>query len=463
MISSRRQADVASDLGPVGAAEKGELAALRLLERACSRATTSNNTTCSTDETKQQQISNDDARGTAAEGKTGILIPPPPPASTSLDSQHRRYYPQWVPSNPGEQLCNLVGNWRILQRVGSHRWTTDDIVTAYVASRVALGLPLPGEEVKVGTRMNTTNAEECDAHNTSDCRSSSSSSSSSIRYLDLGTGNASVLQMTIWALRKEQKELQVEAFGVEARSEAVGLARRSLSFNMGTYLEGGNNDIFPSEGNSAHVIHSDFRDLAGGNSSNTEGKEDASLLESVRCSKKFDLVTGTPPYFRVDFATDSSASNASSSSSRSSTPHHGAIVKSATIVQGGMPTSVQSAPARCEFRGGVEAYCNTASAMLSSSHGARFVVCENWLNNQRVYDGAKEAKLDIVTVLPVKGKENKNSPLFGVYVLRKANVESGENHPSKKTEVLPPLAVRNQHGDWTSEYTEVMADMAIPS
>jgi len=26
--------------------------------------------------------------------------------------------------------------------------------------------------------------------------------------------------MTIWALRKEQKELQVEAFGVEARSEA---------------------------------------------------------------------------------------------------------------------------------------------------------------------------------------------------------------------------------------------------
>ena len=204
MIGGRRQADVAPELGLVGA-EKGELAALRLLERACSRATTSSST--STDETKQQTI--DDARGAAAEGKTGVLIPPPPP--TYQDSQHQRYYPQWVPSNPGEQLCNLVGNWRILQRVGSHRWTTDDIVTAYVASRVALGLPLPGEEIKVGA--STTNAEECDAHNTSNC-------SSSIRYLDLGTGNASVLQMTIWALWKEHKELQLEAFGIEARSEA---------------------------------------------------------------------------------------------------------------------------------------------------------------------------------------------------------------------------------------------------
>jgi tRNA1(Val) A37 N6-methylase TrmN6 len=127
-----------------------------------------------------------------------------------------------------------------------------------------------------------------------------------------------------------------------------------------------------------------------------------------------------------------------------------------------MPTSVQSAPARCEFRGGVEAYCNTASAMLSSSHGAaRFVVCENWLNNQRVYDGAKEAELEIVTVLPVKGKESKNTPLFGVYVLRKADVDSRRN-PSRNTEVLPPLAVRNQKGDWTTEYTEIMADMAIP-
>ena len=48
------------------------------------------------------------------------------------DNKHN--IPNWLPINPGEQLCNLVGRWRILQRVASHRWTTDDLVTAYVAA-----------------------------------------------------------------------------------------------------------------------------------------------------------------------------------------------------------------------------------------------------------------------------------------------------------------------------------------
>jgi hypothetical protein len=51
-----------------------------------------------------------------------------PPTTTATAT------PIWLPIGPGEQLCNLVGRWRILQRVASHRWTTDDLVTAHVAA-----------------------------------------------------------------------------------------------------------------------------------------------------------------------------------------------------------------------------------------------------------------------------------------------------------------------------------------
>jgi hypothetical protein len=56
-----------------------------------------------------------------------------------------------------------------------------------------------------------------------------------IRYLDLGTGNGSVLQMVTWyLLSKLSSKYSLQAVGVEARSEAVGLARQSLAFNLGS-------------------------------------------------------------------------------------------------------------------------------------------------------------------------------------------------------------------------------------
>jgi tRNA1Val (adenine37-N6)-methyltransferase len=132
-----------------------------------------------------------------------------------------------------------------------------------------------------------------------------------------------------------------------------------------------------------------------------------------------------------------------------------------TIVQGGMPTSVQSAPARCEFRGGVEAYCKAAASILSPN--GNLVVCVNWQNNQRVYDGACDSGLRVVSVLPVKGREGKQEPLFGVYVLKTICKDNNKGASSRvETEVLPPLSVRNQDGAWTAEYEQVMATMGIP-
>jgi len=69
-----------------------------------------------------------------------------------------------------------------------------------------------------------------------------------------------------------------------------------------------------------------------------------------------------------------------------------------------LPTAQQSAPARCEFRGGIEAYCEAAARVLKPSTG-RFVVCENWLNHNRVVAAASETGLQILTQVEVIGRE----------------------------------------------------------
>jgi len=41
---------------------------------------------------------------------------------------------EWLPRR-GEQLFNLVGHWRIIQRFAGHRRTTNELVTAYIAGK----------------------------------------------------------------------------------------------------------------------------------------------------------------------------------------------------------------------------------------------------------------------------------------------------------------------------------------
>ena len=147
-------------------------------------------------------------------------------------------YPTWLP-NKGEELVNLVGNWRILQCVGSHRWTTDDLVEAYIASNEFLK-----------------------------CKSNEK-----YKYCDLGCGNASVLQMTLWKLLQF---LKIECVGVEARSEAYNLAQRSIKFNIG-------NDNALCD---VTLYNYDFRTL---------------LEKHEEYREYFDFITGTPPYFKIEY------------------------------------------------------------------------------------------------------------------------------------------------------------------
>ena len=85
-----------------------------------------------------------------------------------------------------EDLCWLAGDFRILQRLDGHRWSLDDLVTAWVASRAV-----------------STPAKIC----------------------DLGCGIGTVLLFLAWRFP------EARLVGVEAQAESAALARRSLQWN----------------------------------------------------------------------------------------------------------------------------------------------------------------------------------------------------------------------------------------
>jgi len=108
-----------------------------------------------------------------------------------------------------EELSYLVGNWRIIQRIDRHRYSTDDLVTSYIACREIRRLGLP-------------------------CR----------RTLDIGCGIGSVLLMNAWQLPAE-----AVCIGIEAQYERHSLAARSIEYNMGIQ-------------DRVSVYHGDLRDLS---------------------------------------------------------------------------------------------------------------------------------------------------------------------------------------------------------
>jgi len=110
----------------------------------------------------------------------GWRAPGPPPAGPGDD-------PTLVPA-AGEDLCLLAGDWRIFQHVGGHRWSLDDLVTAWMAA----------DEV---------------------------AASPPARVADLGCGIGTVLMLLAWRFPTARLT------GIEAEAEKVALARRSLRWN----------------------------------------------------------------------------------------------------------------------------------------------------------------------------------------------------------------------------------------
>jgi tRNA1Val (adenine37-N6)-methyltransferase len=158
----------------------------------------------------------------------GWTAPGPRPAGT-------RGEPDLDPQ-PGEERSLLSGDFQLFQLLRGHRWSMDDLVTAYVAVTCAKSL-WPDAVGDTATR--------------------------SIAYLDMGCGIGSVLLQCAWALPLAQ------CTGVEAQTLSASMARRSARFN--------------GVDRRVTVLDGDLR------------APDALPVESMG---QFSLVTGTPPYFR---------------------------------------------------------------------------------------------------------------------------------------------------------------------
>jgi tRNA1(Val) A37 N6-methylase TrmN6 len=286
-------------------------------------------------------------------------------------------------------------------------------------------------------------------------------------------------------------------YGFEAREEAVGLLQRSLDFNIG---------IQTPLRQRVHIVRTDFRSYNNGNGNDDDIESHDDTMNDVDFTihqnqnnnhllllqNQLDVVTGTPPYFQVDFHIPSSSTAKTNSStkhtnchnqhSNTNQPNSDTIATKvpvlttsnnnktattdtniiATIRQGGMPLSIQSAPARCEFRGGIEAYCQTASYLLRPGSGM-LCICENYHNHNRAIQSFRTYHFHLIKYYIIEGKVGRG-PLFCVYVARKianpVDVQDTSENVSSTPSVpeVVHLAVRDENGEWTKEYQHMVLD-----
>ncbi|MDP3277349.1 MAG: methyltransferase [Deltaproteobacteria bacterium] len=291
----------------------------------------------------------DDAPSRAARRPAGWIAPGPRPAGSQGDLS--------LAPSEDEERSLLSGEFQILQRRQGHRWSMDDLVTAWVA-------------------QDTVRARWPDALELQN--------KGSLRFLDMGCGIGSVLLMQAWSMPRSR------GVGIEAQAVSAAMAQRSVRFN-------GVQDR-------VSVLHGDLRDPA--------------IVQGDR----FEIVTGTPPYFRAGEGVESPVT--------------------------------QRGPCRFEHRGGVEDYALAAKGRVAE--GGRLVLCAGALERARAVAGFAQADWHIERWVEVIGRRDK-SPLIDVYVLREpAGAGLGHRAPSEM------LVVRERDGQWSEGFARVRAQMGLP-
>jgi tRNA1(Val) A37 N6-methylase TrmN6 len=242
-------------------------------------------------------------------------------------------------------LDALTADISVFQRTKGHRFSSDDVVTAWAAMQVC---PSP-------------------AH-----------------VLDLGCGLGSVLLHLAWSAPAST------LVGIEAQDGSFALLERNVAHN--------------GLGDRVRVHHGDLRE--------------PDMIEAL-CGP-FDLVTGTPPYFPADTATDA--------------------------------MDAQRAFARIEHRGGIEAYVTTAATVLAAD--GWFVVCGDADASGRLERSAEASGLAVHRrwiVVPRAGRP----PLFSVWALRHAAVAHGAT-------IEHELVLRDGAGERTDDAKMIRAFSGFP-
>jgi len=241
-------------------------------------------------------------------------------------------------------LDRLTADVSVFQRRKGHRFSSDDMVTAWTAVQVC---PSPA------------------------------------RVLDLGCGLGSVLLHLAWSLP------DATLVGIEAQEVSFGLLTRNVAHN--------------ALGHRVTVHHGDFRDPAA----------------RAAAGSRFDLVTGTPPYFPVGTANDAA--------------------------------DEQRMRARIETRGGIEAYVETGAALLADD--GWLVLCGDADTESRLTTAAADNGLHLwgrVVVIPRAGRP----PLFSTWCLRRAEATA--------LVLDRELTPRDERGDRTADAKMLRAFSGFP-
>jgi tRNA1(Val) A37 N6-methylase TrmN6 len=264
---------------------------------------------------------------------------------------------------PHETLDAISGHFRLFQLRDGHRFSTDDILTAWY-----------------GTTW-------CPTANTA---------------LDLGSGIGTVGMICAWRLPGAR------FVTVEAQSESVALARKSARYN-------GLEDRY-------EIREGDFRDEPN------VDRADLPVRQNVlRADEKFDLITGSPPYFPPD-----------------------AGVKS---------EHPQKLACRFELRGTIADYCSTAAKQLAPGGFFACVFPHEPAQLARVEAGARAAGLVIVRKRPVVFREG-DPALVGLFGMMRAEDLPGWFRGQTWTE--PDLIIRARDGKIHPEYSAVKLAIGFP-
>ena len=256
-----------------------------------------------------------------------------------------------VTVEPHETLDAISGHFRLFQLRDGHRFSTDDILTAW--------------------------------YGTSWCPAARAA-------LDLGSGIGTVGMICAWRLPG------ANFVTIEAQSDSVALAWKSAQFNglAGRY----------------EIREGDFRDEA-----------------TLRPEEKFDLITGSPPYFPLE-----------------------AGVKS---------EHPQKLACRFELRGTIADYCAVAARHLAPGGFFACVFPHEPAQLARVVAAAREAGLVIIRKRPVIFREG-DSPLVALFGLMRA--DDLPDWFRGQTWEEPPLTIRARDGKIHPEYSAVKLAIGFP-
>jgi tRNA1Val (adenine37-N6)-methyltransferase len=247
----------------------------------------------------------------------------------------------------GETLDFICGHFRIFQYAKGHRYSTDDVLTAWYG---------------------TAHTPRVD------------------RAADLGSGIGSVALISAWRLPG------ATFCTVEAQEMSIRLARKTMEFNGLT--------------SRVTLYQGDLRD------------------ESVLAhEEKFDLVTGSPPYFPQGTAT--AADHA------------------------------QAVPARIEVRGSVADYANMAARILAP--GGLFAFVFPTAQIDRVFSALDDASLKLIRRRDIIFKDG-DTPLITLFAASRA-VDIPATYEAL---VERPLTIRRKDGGVDEEYSAIRMSFGFP-